>query len=196
MDLRRIYETHELRRLGKYLALGFAVLVIHVAVLYVMGRIPWCASGFGIWTSDAWSDRTSQDFADPYSFSHVLHGVIFYWALQHLAKNRSMPQRFILAMLIEVAWEILENSPIIISRYRNATAALGYSGDSILNSVGDIFSCLIGFWMAMRWPVKVVVALVIFEELALLIAIRDNLTLNVIMLIHPIQAIKDWQLGG
>ena len=175
--------------------LSVALLVALAAALHLMGRIAWCTCGLGIWTSEAWSRRTSQDFADPYSFTHILHGLIFYWFLGRLFPSFSIGKRFIIAVLIEVAWEVLENSPPIIERYRAATASLDYFGDSILNSLGDTVFCMVGFFLAARLPSQVSIALALGVELVLLWLIRDNLTLNVLMLIHPVQAIKDWQLA-
>lgn len=182
-------------RMWRCLAIAAAILVLHALLLHLMGHIPWCKCGFAIWTSHAWGSDTSQDLADPYSFTHVIHGILFYWLLLHAAKKLNVRQRFIAALLIEVAWELIENSPPIIHRYRAATASLDYTGDSILNSVGDVLSCLLGFWLASRLPAKASVALVIVIELGLLATIRDNLTLSVLMLLHPIPALKQWQLG-
>jgi hypothetical protein len=178
-----------------YWVIGVAILVVHAALLHFMGRIPWCKCGFAIWTPNAWSSDTSQQLLDPYSFTHVIHGIFFYWLLRHVAKRLTIRQRLILTMLIEVGWELLENSPIIINRYRATTASLDYTGDSIVNSVGDVLSCVLGFWLASRLPAKVSVGLVLFIEVGLLLTIRDNLMLNVLMLFHQVPAIKQWQLG-
>jgi hypothetical protein len=175
---------------------GITVVVLAVFILieHAMGRVPWCACGLGIWTSNAWGGDTSQHLADPYTSSHVLHGIIFYWALYFLAPKLLVRYRLIIALLLEVGWEILENSPIIIDRYRAATASLDYLGDSILNSTGDVLFALAGFWLAYRLPWKLILALSIAVELIMLLLYRDNLTLNVLMLIYPIDAIKEWQM--
>jgi hypothetical protein len=170
------------------------ILAITMAVEYVMGRIPWCECGIGLWTGNAWGSDTSQHFADPYSSSHLLHGIIFYWALRYLAPKLRLRYRFLIAVVIEVVWELLENSPLIINRYRAGTASLDYFGDSILNSTGDILFVMLGFWIAFRISWKWALALTIAIELIMLVLYRDNLTLNVIMLLHPIQSIKDWQI--
>ena len=177
--------------------LGFlaALIVIHALVLHFMGRIAWCKCGFGLWTSHAWSNETSQMLADPYSFTHVIHGIFFYFVLRWIAPRLPLPAQLIAAMLVEVGWEILENTPFTIDRYRAATASLDYTGDSILNSVGDVLSALVGFCLAARLPWKWIVALVIAIELGLLFTIRDNLSLNILMLLYPIEAIKQWQTG-
>ncbi len=170
-----------------------AVIVIHAVILWWLGRIPWCECGLGFGTFSAWSSETSQHFIDPYSLSHILHGIIFYLILRYVIPKTSIQTRLILATLIEIGWEILENSPIIINRYRTATAALDYFGDSILNSIGDIVMIWIGFWIAWKlrwqWTLCIVIAL----ELLMLYFYKDNLTLNIVMLLYPIEAIKEWQ---
>ncbi len=172
------------------------ILAVFAFILHSMGRIPICECGFGLWTVEAWSTSTSQNFGDPYSFSHVLHGIIFYGLLWIFARRLPVRYRLIIAVLIEVAWEIFENTPFIINRYRAATASLDYFGDSILNSVGDVIFTMIGFWLAFRLPWKWTLAIVIAIELIMLYLIRDNLTLNILMLIAPIEAIRQWQMGS
>ncbi len=167
--------------------------LLFIAALALMGRIAWCTCGFGLWTMHAWASDTSQLFLDPYSFSHILHGVFFYALLLLVFRKVPLHQRLLLAVFMEFGWEILENSPLIINRYRTATAALDYTGDSILNSVGDVCSVILGFWFTARFSWKWTVALVIVIELVMLYFIRDNLTLNVLMLLYPIDAIRDWQ---
>jgi Protein of unknown function (DUF2585) len=179
-------------RSGIILAL---ILALHALTLHLMGRIAWCECGFGLWTSHAWSSETSQMLADPYSFTHVLHGIIFYFALCYFAPKSPLHARLIVAVLIEVAWEVFENTPFVINRYRAATASLDYTGDSILNSAGDVLSAFVGFCLAARLPWKLVVALAIVIELVLLATIRDNLTLNILMILFPIDAIKQWQVA-
>ncbi len=179
----------------RYLAVGAIILAVHALLLHFMGRIPWCKCGFALWTSHAWASDTSQDLADPYSFTHVIHGLILYWIFHLAARKWSLHRRFLAVMLLEVGWELLENSPPVIRHYRAATASLDYAGDSILNSVGDVLSCLLGFWLACRLPTIASVALAILIEVGLAATIRDNFTLNVVMLLHPIPLIKQWQLG-
>ena len=147
-----------------------------------------------MWTWSAWSSETSQNFGDPYSFSHILHGIIFFWILTAIARRAPLEWKFIGAMLIEIGWEILENSPLIINRYRATTASLDYYGDSILNSLGDIAFCMLGFWLAWRMPWKWTLATLVGIELIMLVTIRDNLTLNILMLLTPVSAIRDWQM--
>ena len=175
-------------------AITVGILVALAVAEHFMGRIWLCSCGLGVWTSNAWGSETSQLFADPYSTSHFLHGIIFYWALRYITPKLPLRYRFLLAVLIEVGWELLENSPLIINRYRAGTASLDYFGDSILNSMGDVLFVPLGFWVAYRFPWKWTLALAVIIELVMLAIYRDNLTLNVLMLLHPIQGIKNWQM--
>ena len=131
--------------------------------------------------------------SDWYSASHIVHGFLFYAALWLVARKWPVERRFVAAVTIEAAWEIVENTPLIINRYREATAALGYSGDSVLNSVSDITMMGLGYLLARKLPVWVSVTVVLVLELIPLFAIRDNLTLNVWMLLAPNDAIRGWQ---
>jgi hypothetical protein len=162
--------------------------------LWLLGRQWVSDSGFGAWTG-AWTEHTSQWMADPYTFSHVLHGIFFYWLLLPLRRRLTLSRRFIVASLIEAGWEILENTPYVIDRYRAATASLDYYGDSILNSTFDLIAAMIGFWLAWKYPWKWVLLFVIAIELLLAWLVRDNLTLNIVMLLYPLESIKQWQLG-
>src|SRR5438105_1929620 len=162
-----------------------------------MGRQPLGPDGrFGWWESNIWSQEQSQRFADPYSFTHVVHGLLYYALLWLVARRAPVSNRFVAAVLIEAAWEILENSPLIIDRYRAVTISLGYVGDSVLNSLSDVIMMAIGFLIAVRAPVWLSVLAAIAIEAGLALWVRDNLTLNLIMLIHPIDAIRAWQMTG
>ncbi len=162
-----------------------------------MGRVPWCRCGYiKLWHGVVNSSENSQHITDWYTPSHVIHGVLFYFLLW-LAARRSPPgMRFVLAVLLEATWEVIENTPFVINRYRAATIALDYYGDSIVNSMSDIASMMLGFWIARKAPVWFCIVLVVVLELAVGAIIRDNLTLNIIMLVHPVEAIKRWQLGA
>jgi hypothetical protein len=186
-----------IRRNRWLLAAALAVPLVVAAAEFAMGRLPFGPDGrIGLWEGNIWSSQQSQRFADPYTFSHTIHGMLFYGILWLVAPRTSVRARFIAAIVMEGAWEILENSPIIINRYREATIALGYVGDSVFNSVSDIFFAALGFLFAWRAPVWVTVAVILAMELGTLALMRDNLTLNIIMLVHPIDAIRDWQLAG
>jgi len=162
-----------------------------------LGRSPLGPDGkFGWWDGNIWSSENSQRVADAYSFSHIVHGILFFGLLTLVARSLPLHHRFTLALVLEAGWEVLENSPIIINRYREATIALGYVGDSVLNSCSDIGMMALGFWFASRMRVWASVAAVLAMELFCLFWVRDNLTLNVIMLVHPFEAIKAWQSAG
>lgn len=175
---------------------GLALVALTAIILLAMGRVPICTCGeIKLWTGDVVSADNSQHLADWYVPSHIIHGMLFY-GLFHLATPRlPLGWRAVGAIVIEAAWELVENSPWIIDRYREATIAVGYTGDSVINSVADIGWMLFGFWLALRLPVAVTVALAIAMEIGTAIVIRDNLTLNVIMLVWPLDIVRDWQQG-
>jgi hypothetical protein len=166
-------------------------------ILFAMQRPPICPCGtVELWHGTVQSSGNSQHIADWYSFSHVIHGFLFYSAAHLVLRGDARRWALPLAVTIEGAWELLENSPIIIDRYREATIAFGYSGDSILNSVADIGWMATGFWLAAKLPVRATAALAILFELTTLLLIRDNLTHNIQMLVWPVEAIKTWQAAG
>lgn len=173
------------------LVLGAAALQLHH-----QGRSWWCSCGRAfLWTGNAWSSLTSQTFLDPYSFTHVLHGLMFCGLLTLLIRGLPLSWRFCLAITAEAVWELVENTDTVIQHYRAATAALGYQGDTVMNSLGDIVCCGVGFMIARKlgWARSIIFFFVI--EAVLLIWIRDSLLLEIIMLIRPVNAIKAWQLG-
>ncbi len=182
----------------RWIIAGFlALLAVTGSIELWMGRLPLGPDGrFGLWEANIWSSENSQRVADPYSFSHLIHGMLFYGFLWLVARKLPVRYRFLLAVAGEAGWELLENSPYIINRYREATIALGYVGDSVLNSLSDILMMTIGFWFASRMRPRVTVAVIIALEVGCVLWVRDNLTLNIIMLIHPLDAIKAWQLAG
>ena len=177
-------------------AAAILILAATAALLLLMGRPPICTCGaIDLWVNESNSSKTSQMLADWYSFSHIVHGLLFYAALWLVFRKWPVERRFLVALLIETAWEIVENTPMVINRYREETAALGYTGDSVLNSMSDIAMMALGFLIARKLPVWWAVAIVLLLELIPLAVIRDNLTLNVWMLLAPNEAIKGWQAG-
>jgi len=174
-----------------------AIVIAALALLLEMGRAPICTCGIvRLWVAARDSAETSQMLADWYSLSHVVHGLLFYAALRWALPRWPVEWRFVLALGIEAAWEVIENTPMVIDRYREATAALGYNGDSVINSLSDVAMMGVGFLAARKLPLWASVALVIALELVPLIVIRDNLTLNVWMLLAPNEAIAAWQAGA
>jgi hypothetical protein len=162
-----------------------------------MGRPPICTCGtVKLWVGTANGPDNSQHLSDWYTPSHIIHGFLFCGLSSLVLRRRSVGARLIAAVVVEAGWEIVENSPWVIERYRHATMALGYSGDSVLNSVSDISAMIVGFLIARRLPVWATVALAISLEVLTLAVIRDNLTLNVLMLLHPSTAILAWQAVG
>lgn len=173
-----------------------AVLLLLGLLLWAEGRMAFCACGvFRLWSGDVCSSTNSQQLFDPYSFTHVLHGFVLFWLIALLLRRRPAPRwQFVLAVALEATWEVIENTPFVIDRYRAETAALGYHGDTIVNSFGDVTCAVVGFLLARqlgwRWSLVVFVAV----EVVLTIWIHDSLILQLLMLIHPVQTIKLWQL--
>jgi hypothetical protein len=178
-------------------AAAIVLLAATALLLYLMGRPLICTCGsIDLWVGEPNSSRTSQMLSDWYSPSHIVHGFLFFAGLWLVGRRWPLERRFLVALAIEAAWEIVENTPLIINRYREETAALGYTGDSLLNSMSDIAMMGLGFLLARRLPVWASVVVVLILELVPLLVIRDNLTLNVWMLLAPNDALKAWQSGG
>jgi len=179
------------------LVLSFAVALLMVVLLYTQGRIWWCKLGdYSIYVNEAWnSSHTSQHFLDPYTFTHILHGVMFFWLASLIFSRLSAAWRFFISVSAEAAWEVLENTNYIIDKYRENTASLDYFGDSIFNSIGDVLSCSFGVWIAFKlgWWKSLIFFLLV--ELFLLWWIRDGLLLNILMLIYPLDSVKHWQMN-
>ena len=161
-----------------------------------LGRRIWGVGGIpGFWSGDIWSKHNSQFIFDPYTLTHITHGVLFYALLSLVAGRLPVDTRFTLATALEAAWEVLENTDFVINRYRMETISLNYYGDSVMNSMADIVACMVGFSIAARLPKPATIALTFGMEILLLIWTRDNLTLNIVMLFYPNGAIRAWQMG-
>jgi len=179
-------------RTARTATVAFLMLLAAAAILLAMGRPPICTCGhIALW--GAVGPTQSQMLADWYSPSHVVHGLLFYCFLWIIARKAPVERRFLLALAVEALWEIVENTPMTIDRYRTATAALGYTGDSVLNSMSDITMMAVGFLAARKLPLWAGIALLLALELVPLAVIRDNLALNVWMLIAPSESIRAWQ---
>lgn len=178
---------------GHWIGIAGVFLATILVEIY-FGRLWLGPTGsLGLYSTDVWSSEQSQRLFDPYSFSHFIHGMIFYALLWLYRDKLSLESRFVAALAIEAVWEMLENSPLIINRYREATIAIGYIGDSIVNSLNDIVLAGLGFWFAHKGKIWLTVGVAVACELFTLWWVRDNLTLNVIMLTFPLDSIKEWQ---
>jgi hypothetical protein len=179
----------------------FPVVVIVLLVpltavaLWAEGRLFLCACGeFQLWIGDTCSSRNSQQLFDPYSFTHILHGFLLFWLITLVFRRLSPRWQLSLAAILEALWEVLENTNFVIDRYRSQTAALGYTGDTVINSLGDLSCAIAGFLIARRlgWRRSLIAFLVV--ELILFLWIRDSLLLQILMLVYPVNALKAWQM--
>lgn len=201
--IHKIIDWFEQLRPRTYVIIAGALLVWFALVLSAMGQIWICKCGYvKLWHGVVASSENSQHIADWYTFSHIIHGFLFYGLFWYIGNklrpisNVPIGLRFLLAFFIERAWEIFENTDFIINRYREVTISLDYYGDSVINSVSDVLFMAVGFWLARYLPVWLIILFIILMELFVGIAIRDNLTLNIIMLLYPSDFIRQWQLGG
>ncbi len=196
MDLPRTV-SREARGAPSAWTVTAVVLAASTLLLYGEGRLWWCECGSPApWKGDVWTSHCSQHLADPYSISHFSHGLIFFSVFAVVRPRWSMAWRFCASIFLASFWEVLENSPLVIERYRSATMSLDYLGDSVINSLGDIAACALGFVVARRIGILYSMGLFVVLEVVSLLLIKDNLTLNVLMLIWPVEAIKQWQTAG
>ena len=187
----------ELRKHPAAIGIILASIAVAVVTLYLEGRGWWCPAGdLRLWSWDIWSQHNSQHVFDPYSFTHMLHGVLAFWVIGLVFKKLPFAWQLCIAVMFECLWEIGENSTFIIERYRAATISLDYFGDSIINSLSDILFCTSGFLIAHKLRFGRSLALFLTTEAVLTWWIHDSLLINIVMLIYPIEAIKLWQMGG
>jgi len=186
--------TESKRRSVLQVALMVLTPLVMIALLRAEGRRFLCACGyFAVWTGDTCSSITSQQFLDPYSFTHLLHGFLFFWLIALLFRRLTPAWQISTALLLEAVWEVFENTQFVIDKYRNETAALGYEGDTIVNSFGDLSCALAGFLVARQLGVRRSLIVFMLVEMVLILSIRDSLLLQILMLVRPVAAIKAWQ---
>ncbi len=180
-----------------WLFLAGVIMLVQAVALLWMGRVVICKCGtVKLWHGIVKSSENSQHLTDWYTFSHVVHGLIFYAVLTYLLPRASWAAKLAAAVALEAGWEIIENTEMVINRYRTATISLDYFGDSVVNSLMDTFAMMVGFGAALLLPVGASIALGIGFEIFMAVMIRDNLTLNILMLVWPMDAVARWQGGG
>jgi hypothetical protein len=176
--------------------LMIACVGLMVVQLFYQGRIWWCKNdAYTLWSAAVLSRHNSQHLFDPYTFTHVLHGILYYWIAGLIFPRMPAVWRMFLAVAVESAWEVLENTSMVIERYREATISLDYYGDSVANSLGDLLACAAGFILALKLKFRLSLAVFLLTEIILLFWIRDSLLLNILMLVYPLEEIKAWQMS-
>jgi len=176
-------------------AIWFLVAVAMAVVLRFEGRLLICSCNrFLLWVGDICSSSNSQQLFDPYSFTHVLHGFLLFWIISLVFRRLAPEWQISLALISEAAWEIFENTEFVINRYRTETAALGYSGDTVVNSIGDLLCAFVGMMIARQLGYRRSLIVFLVVEVILFVWIRDSLLLEILMLLRPIAALKHWQL--
>ncbi|MFQ5623975.1 MAG: DUF2585 domain-containing protein [Paracoccaceae bacterium] len=186
-----------MQKTSRALWLTLGVILATAAILLLMGHEPICKCGeVKLWHGVVFSSENSQHLSDWYTPSHVIHGFIFYGALWLVARHIAFGWRLLAATVVECAWEIIENTDAVIERYRETTISLDYFGDSVINSSSDVATMVLGFWLASRLPVWVTVAIALGFEVLTALVIRDGLALNILMLLWPLDVVRQWQAGG
>ena len=179
----------------KPIVMTVLLVLLMALALWAEGRLLFCSCGeFEFWVGDTCSSRNSQQLFDPYSFTHILHGFLLFWLIAVAFKKLAPQWKLTLAVFLEALWEVFENTNFVINHYREETAALGYTGDTVVNSIGDLFCAIAGFLIARRlgWRRSVIAFLLL--EVILFFWIRDSLLLQILMLIYPVNALKLWQM--
>ena len=178
-----------------WIGIALFLLAAASAELWMGRKLLGAGGAAGLWSGDIWSSHNSQFLADPYTLTHITHGVLLFAFLRLVFKASSWRVQLLIAVALESAWEVLENTNMVIERYRSETISLNYYGDSVVNSMGDILACMLGFFLAAQLPKRATIIGTIALEILLVVWTRDNLALNLVMLVHPNQALRMWQLG-
>jgi hypothetical protein len=193
----RVAKPAKSNRVALYLAIGVGIIAFQAVTVFLMGHPIICQCGHvSLWYPGQSGPETSQQLTDWYTFTHIEHGFLFYWLLWAIAPRLPFGTRLMIAIGIEATWEIVENTPFIINRYRQSALAEGYFGDSVINSIFDSLSAILGGLLARVLPMRVSAALVIGTELFLAVMIRDNLALNIVQLVYPSEIVSRWQTGS
>jgi hypothetical protein len=199
-----ISELNNANRLAATFPVSYDLLTWSAIVFTVLSTIGWLAvndavwwssANASVWSSDIWSRSNSQHPLDPYSLTHMMHGVLCYLTINIFAKRLPLSRQFFLAILFACVWELAENSPFFIERYRIVTAASEYVGDALINSITDIAACGLGFYLATRFKFSISAMIFILVEILMMFWVRDNLLLNVVMIVFPVDSIRHWQIG-